>query len=86
MIDFYFQNQKALIRKLGPEARSWIDGTTDTEPLLNRSTLSVPIVRRDMPSATDVTDMTSVGSLTSTHESEHITTIADGKKYASNIS
>ncbi|XP_031640680.1 gamma-aminobutyric acid type B receptor subunit 2 isoform X1 [Contarinia nasturtii] len=70
---------QGLIRKLGPEARAWIDGTTDSEPLLNRPTLSVPIVRRDMPSATDVTDMTSVGSLTSTHDSEHVTTMADGK-------
>lgn len=42
--------------------------------------LSVPIVRRDMISTTDVTDMTSVGSITSTHDSEQITTIADGKK------
>lgn len=72
---------QALIRKLGPEARSWIDGAnSESEPLLNRSTLSVPIVRREMPSTTDATDMTSVGSMTSTHDSEHITTIADGKK------
>lgn len=47
--------------------------------------LSVPLVRRDMVSTTDVTDMTSVGSITSTHDtsthdSEQITTIADGKK------
>lgn len=72
---------QALIRKLGPEARAWIDGSTESEPLLNRSTLSVPIVRRDMPSTTDVTDMTSVGSMTSTHDSELVTTMADGKKY-----
>lgn len=67
---------------MGPEARAWIDGTTESDPLLNRPTLSVPIVRRDMPSTTDVTDMTSVGSMTSTHDSEHVTTMADGKKYA----
>lgn len=65
---------------MGPEARAWIDGTNESEPLLNRSTLSVPIVRRDMPSVTDVTDMTSVGSMTSTHDSELVTTMADGKK------
>lgn len=77
-----FIHYQALIRKLGPEARAWIDGTTESDPLLNRPTLSVPIVRRDMPSTTDVTDMTSVGSMTSTHDSEHVTTMADGKKYA----
>lgn len=72
-----------MIRKLGPEARAWIDGSNDSEPLLNRTTLSVPIVRRDMPSATDVTDMTSVGSMTSTHDSDMVKTMADGKKYDS---
>lgn len=70
-----------MIRKLGPEARKWLEGNScDSEPLLNRSTLSVPIVRREMPSATDATDMTSVGSITSTHDSEQTTTITDSKK------
>lgn len=74
------------MRKIGPEARGWIDGTNcESEPLLNRSMLSVPLVRRDMMSTTDVTDLTSCGSITSTHDtsthdSEQITTTADGKK------
>lgn len=72
---------KALIRKLGPEARNWLEGNNcETEPLLNRSKLSVPIVRRDMPSTTDVTDMTSVGSVTSAHDADYVTTVTDSKK------
>lgn len=66
---------QVLVRKLGPEARKWIDGITcssagsgslggagDTEPILSgaeavggqneTSRLSVPPVRRDMPSTT----------------------------------
>lgn len=46
---------QALIRKLGPEARSWIEtGTTETEPLTQKENmkLSVPMIRRDLPSAT----------------------------------
>nr|AAK13421.1 metabotropic GABA-B receptor subtype 2 [Drosophila melanogaster] len=68
---------QALIRKLGPEARKWIDGVTCTggsnvgselEPILNDDIvrLSAPPVRREMPSTT-VTEMTSVDSVTSTH-------------------
>lgn len=59
---------QTLMRKLGPEAMSWLDGNNcnDTEPL-TQSKLSVPTIRRDMPSTTEVTDMTSVGSITSTH-------------------
>nr|NP_524438.1 metabotropic GABA-B receptor subtype 2, isoform B [Drosophila melanogaster]AAD38614.1 BcDNA.GH07312 [Drosophila melanogaster]AAF55916.1 metabotropic GABA-B receptor subtype 2, isoform B [Drosophila melanogaster]AOQ14637.1 GABA-B-R2-PB [synthetic construct] len=69
---------QALIRKLGPEARKWIDGVTCTggsnvgselEPILNDDIvrLSAPPVRREMPSTTEVTEMTSVDSVTSTH-------------------
>lgn len=68
------------MRKIGPESHAWLDSTIESDPLLNRSTLSVPIVRRDMPSTTDVTDMTSVGSITSTHDVDYVTTMADGKK------
>ncbi|XP_036322849.1 gamma-aminobutyric acid type B receptor subunit 2 isoform X3 [Rhagoletis pomonella] len=66
---------QALIRKIGPEARKWIDGVTctgsiggDTEPILNDTArLSAPPVRREMPSTTEVTELTSVDSVTSTH-------------------
>ncbi|XP_055905099.1 gamma-aminobutyric acid type B receptor subunit 2 isoform X1 [Eupeodes corollae] len=62
---------QALIRKLGPEARKWIDGVTcsgDTEPILADSgRLSAPPVRREMPSTTEITELTSVDSVTSTH-------------------
>jgi len=54
---------QALIRKLGPEARKWIDGVTCTggstvgselEPILSDDIvrLSAPPVRREMPSTT----------------------------------
>lgn len=76
-----YNAQQVLIRKLGPEARNWLDGNNcESEPLLNRSKLSVPIVRRDMASTTDITEMTSVGSVTSAYDTEHITTITDSKK------
>ncbi|KAM7363585.1 gamma-aminobutyric acid type B receptor subunit 2 isoform 1-T1 [Cochliomyia hominivorax] len=73
---------QALIKKLGPEARKWIDGVTcgsgggDTEPILggsnggginDTSRLSAPTVRREMPSTTEITELTSVDSVTSTH-------------------
>ncbi|XP_067619626.1 gamma-aminobutyric acid type B receptor subunit 2 isoform X2 [Eurosta solidaginis] len=66
---------QALIRKLGPEARKWIDGVTctgsivgDTEPILNNAAgLSAQPVRREIPSTTEVTELTSVDSVTSTH-------------------
>ncbi|EDV45164.1 gamma-aminobutyric acid type B receptor subunit 2 isoform X1 [Drosophila erecta] len=69
---------QALIRKLGPEARKWIDGVSCTggsnvgselEPILSDDIvrLSAPPVRREMPSTTEVTEMTSVDSVTSTH-------------------
>ncbi|XP_017058738.1 gamma-aminobutyric acid type B receptor subunit 2 isoform X4 [Drosophila ficusphila] len=68
---------QALIRKLGPEARKWIDGVTcsggsnvgsELEPILgdDMARLSAPPVRREMPSTT-VTELTSVDSVTSTH-------------------
>lgn len=72
---------QALIRKLGPEARNWLDGNcggvggavigSDTEPLTinkEQSRLSVPPIRRDLPSATETTDLTSIGSCNSTHD------------------
>lgn len=49
---------QALIRKLGPEARSWLEtGNTETEPTTintqkENMKLSVPMIRRDLPSAT----------------------------------
>ncbi|XP_017058737.1 gamma-aminobutyric acid type B receptor subunit 2 isoform X3 [Drosophila ficusphila] len=69
---------QALIRKLGPEARKWIDGVTcsggsnvgsELEPILgdDMARLSAPPVRREMPSTTEVTELTSVDSVTSTH-------------------
>ncbi|XP_070137722.1 gamma-aminobutyric acid type B receptor subunit 2 isoform X1 [Drosophila bipectinata] len=71
---------QALIRKIGPEARKWIDGVTCTggggsngaselEPILSDdiARLSAPPVRREMPSTTEVTELTSVDSVTSTH-------------------
>ncbi|XP_017141898.1 gamma-aminobutyric acid type B receptor subunit 2 isoform X1 [Drosophila miranda] len=69
---------QGLIRKLGPEARKWIDGVTCTgtanagselEPILTEdiARLSAPPVRREMPSTTEVTELTSVDSVTSTH-------------------
>ncbi|KAH8375112.1 hypothetical protein KR200_000318 [Drosophila serrata] len=70
---------QALIRKLGPEARKWIDGVTcsgggatagsELEPILSddMARLSAPPVRREMPSTTEVTELTSVDSVTSTH-------------------
>lgn len=47
---------QALIRKLGPEARTWLETGTagETEPLTQKENmkLSVPMIRRDLPSAT----------------------------------
>ncbi|XP_055677192.1 gamma-aminobutyric acid type B receptor subunit 2 isoform X2 [Lutzomyia longipalpis] len=81
---------QSLIRKLGPEARSWLDGSLgDLEPLKDTaSRLSVPPIRREMPSTTETTDLTSIGSLTSTHadldnsltpnQRKRVTTISSG--------
>lgn len=45
-----------------------MDGTCcESEPLISQSKLSVPMVRREMPSTTEITELTSVGSVTSTH-------------------
>lgn len=57
----------------------WIEGINcDTEPLINSQTkLSVPISRREAISTTEITELTSVGSVTSTfadHENGTITT------------
>lgn len=47
---------QSLIRKLGPEARKWLEGGScggDTEPILGDSSrLSAPPVRRELPSTT----------------------------------
>lgn len=47
---------QALIRKIGPEARKWLDGTTcsESEPILTTDStrLSAAPVKRDMPSTT----------------------------------
>lgn len=74
---------QALIRKLGPEARAWLDLTLQAQPakgvLSNQShgdgetmvgkeqqRLSVPPIRKDLPSTTETTDLTSICSIVST--------------------
>lgn len=53
----------ALIQKIGPEARKWIDGVSCTgtakEPLLSNDTLArlAPIVTRELPSTTGKTSL-----------------------------
>lgn len=68
---------QALIRKIGPEARKWLEGCTnnDTEPILattDSSKLSVPMIRREMQSTTETTDLLSIGSLNSNHGEKQI--------------
>lgn len=48
---------QALIRKLGQEASSWLDGgNSETEPILkDQGRLSVGPVRKDLPSQTGTT-------------------------------
>jgi len=59
---------QALIRKLGPEtARNYLDSGYAEPDQKDQSKLSVPMIRRDLPSTTEITDLTSIGSLTSTH-------------------
>lgn len=50
----------ALIQKIGPEAKKWLDGVTCTgtakEPLLSNDTLTrlAPVVTRELPSTTGI--------------------------------
>lgn len=44
---------QALIRKLGQEASNWLDGGSESEPILKDSArLSVGPIRKDLPSQT----------------------------------
>lgn len=44
---------QALIRKLGQEASNWLDGTSESEPILkDQGRLSAGPIRRDLPSQT----------------------------------
>ncbi|XP_019875177.2 gamma-aminobutyric acid type B receptor subunit 2 isoform X2 [Aethina tumida] len=52
-----------LIRRLGSEARDILDSRTDSMSDTNR--LSVPLLRREAPSATETSDITSLCSLSS---------------------
>ncbi|XP_025832436.1 gamma-aminobutyric acid type B receptor subunit 2 [Agrilus planipennis] len=54
---------QALIQQLGTEAREILGQSTETFTDSNK--LSVPQVRKEMPSATETTDITSVGSISS---------------------
>lgn len=78
---------QALIRKLGPEARAWLDSTLqaqqqkggvvgglstsqsgggDSTESKEQQRLSVPPIRKEMPSMTETTDLTSICSIAST--------------------
>lgn len=71
---------QALIRKLGPEARAWLDTTLQAQQQqkgvgnhgdadggnMDQQRLSVPPIRREMPSTTEMTDLTSICSIAST--------------------
>lgn len=62
-----------LIKRLGNEARELLDSRTDSMSETNR--LSVPLLRREAPSATETSDITSLCSLssqdfTSLHQSD----------------
>lgn len=52
-----------LIRRLGSEAREILDSRTDSMSDTNR--LSVPLIRKEPPSATETSDITSLCSLSS---------------------
>lgn len=84
---------QALIRKLGPEARAWLDSTLQAQQQQqlqggqgpqkpstadaeskDAQRLSVPPIRREMPSMTETTDLTSICSIASTqHELDPMT-------------
>lgn len=76
---------QALIRKLGPEARAWLDTTLQAQQQMkgtpvhgdaeggvsgggikDQQRLSVPPIRRELPSTTETTDLTSICSIGST--------------------
>lgn len=63
---------QALIRKLGPEARAWLDTTIQAQQkgvppdAGSKERLSVPPIRRELPSTTELTDLTSICSIAST--------------------
>lgn len=63
---------QALIRKLGPEARAWLDTTLQAQQkgvppdAGSKERLSVPPIRRELPSTTELTDLTSICSIAST--------------------
>lgn len=52
-----------LIKRLGNEARELLDSRTDSMSETNR--LSVPLLRKEAPSATETSDLTSLCSLSS---------------------
>lgn len=52
-----------LIRRLGQEAKDLLDSRTDSMSDTNR--LSVPLLRKEPPSATETSDLTSLCSLSS---------------------
>jgi gamma-aminobutyric acid type B receptor len=54
-----------LVRRLGPDARNWLDGGTgESEPIVrDTAKYSAPSIRKDLPSQTEHTDLTSIGSL-----------------------
>lgn len=52
-----------LIRRLGTEAKEILDSRTDSISDNNR--LSVPLLRKEAPSATETSDITSLCSLSS---------------------
>lgn len=52
-----------LIRRLGQEAKDLLDSRTDSMSDTNR--LSVPLLRKEAPSATETSDLTSLCSLSS---------------------
>jgi gamma-aminobutyric acid type B receptor len=54
-----------LVRRLGPDARNWLDGGTgESEPIVRETAkYSAPSIRKDLPSQTEHTDLTSIGSL-----------------------
>lgn len=52
-----------LIKRLGNEARDILDSRTDSMSDTNR--LSVPLLRKEVPSATETSDLTSLCSLSS---------------------
>lgn len=67
---------QALIRKLGPEARAWLDSAVQGQQkglppdAKDQQRLSVPPIRRELPSTTELTDLTSICSIASTQNEQ----------------